>query len=306
MSIAGLASDSPHVVEETFDVVRTANGRVGVRRWSATSRSHADAAPLVLLHGFTGSSESWRELAKRFAQKRPVVAIDLPGHGSTRLDVKDGTRGNCAFAAFSWTLDAALREIAIARHALLGYSLGGRLALDHALRKPAGVAALILESASPGIADADERASRRVADEELANFALREGVAAFVDRWEQTPVLATQRQLAPQVRAELRRIRLAASAEGLATSLRMHGAGSMPWLGERLGEAGMPALLISGALDEKFCALARTMAQRMPSARHVVVGGAGHTVHLERAEELAREVETFLGALPETADARTR
>ena len=119
-------------------------------------------------------------------------------------------------------------------------------------------------------------------------------------------VLATQQRLPSESRAELRRIRLSASVEGLASSLRMHGTGSMPYLGDRLDQVRMPTLLVSGALDAKFSGCAHAMALRIPGARHVVVEDAGHTVHMERADELARHVEEFLRALPHDAGARAR
>jgi 2-succinyl-6-hydroxy-2,4-cyclohexadiene-1-carboxylate synthase len=155
----------------------------------------------------------------------------------------------------------------------------------------------VLESASPGIGNAEERAARCAADEELAGFVLREGVEAFVDRWENVPVLATQHGLPDAVRAEVRRVRSTASAQGLAQSLRLHGTGSMPFLGERLGEIACPVLLVTGALDEKFRAAAATMTKRIANARHAAVDGAGHTVHLERADEYTRHVEEFLAGL---------
>jgi 2-succinyl-6-hydroxy-2,4-cyclohexadiene-1-carboxylate synthase len=189
----------------------------------------------------------------------------------------------------------ALDTLGIARVALLGYSMGARVALHTALAAPERVGALILESGSPGIAGEAERAERRAADDALAADIERCGVEAFVDRWERLPLWASQRQLSSAVRDGLRAQRLAGSARGLANSLRGLGAGATASVRERLGElAGIPVLLVCGALDEKYVAAAREMNEALSRSTLHVVEGAGHAVHLERPGELLDAVEDFL------------
>ena len=151
-----------------------------------------------------------------------------------------------------------------------------------------------LEGASPGIEDASERHARRQSDEALAAAIERDGVEAFVSRWEALPLFASQARLPAAVREELRRQRLASDAVGLASSLRGMGAGQQEPLWRRLGEISVPALAIAGGLDEKYSALARRMAAAMPDARAEVVAGAGHAVHLERPEAFATMMRGFL------------
>jgi 2-succinyl-6-hydroxy-2,4-cyclohexadiene-1-carboxylate synthase len=153
----------------------------------------------------------------------------------------------------------------------------------------------VLESASPGIDDAAERARRAASDAGLAGSIERGGVPAFVDAWEQLPLWASQRALPASARAALRAERLAQRAAGLANSLRGAGAGAEPSVLEQLSALAMPTLVVAGALDAKYVALAHQMAAAIPQAQLAIVPDAGHAVHLERPAELAVLVGRFLG-----------
>ncbi|MFL5310050.1 MAG: 2-succinyl-6-hydroxy-2,4-cyclohexadiene-1-carboxylate synthase [Myxococcales bacterium] len=227
-------------------------------------------APLALLHGFTGAGSAFDHLRDTLGARFRVIAPDLPGHGASP-------------EATGW--DDALEAL---RHALpsepfflAGYSMGGRLALAFALRHPARVRALVLESGSPGIEDPAERDRRRAQDDRLAAFALREGVAAFVARWEEHPTLSGLRALAAPLASALRERRLGSSAAGLASALRHLGAGAQPSLWDELPRLRVPALLLAGEGDAKFSEIARSMAERIPGARLRILPGCGHSPHLE-------------------------
>jgi 2-succinyl-6-hydroxy-2,4-cyclohexadiene-1-carboxylate synthase len=259
-----------------------------------------ESIPLLLLHGFTGAASTWGELLPEFGTRRRVIALSLHGHGGS--DAPDDAARYSAPRAAADVLEV-LDMLGIARVALLGYSMGARVALHTVLAAPERVGALIVESGSLGIVDDAERAERRAADEALAEDIERHGVEAFVDRWERLPLWASQRQLSPAAREELRTQRLAGSARGLANSLRGLGAGGTAPLHERLGElARVPTLLICGALDEKYTRLAREMKELLPHAKVRVVERAGHTVHLERPHELSSAVREFLMEVEDTAD----
>lgn len=245
---------------------------------------------MLLLHGFTGSRRSWppvvmEALASRGYRPAP---LDLPGHGRNA-----GERDPARF-----TLEATLREIGAAQRGgaapVVGYSMGGRLALAFALAQPARVSRLVLESASPGLATEEERAERRASDEELASRLEREGIEAFVDAWESLPLFETQRALPGESLAAQRARRLANDPHSLAASLRGVGTGTLPSYWDALPALRVPTLLIAGALDRKFSRIARAMAEVLPDARLVVVPGAGHTVHLERPEAWVDAVLDFL------------
>lgn len=177
---------------------------------------------------------------------------------------------------------------------LVGYSMGGRVALHQALRRPDRVRRLILESASPGLATEEERARRRADDEALARRIVAEGIEAFVDRWEALPLFASQRRLPENVRRRHRAGRLANDPRSLAASLRGLGTGTLPSLWDRLEDIATPTLLIVGELDPKFVEIGHRMAAAMPDARLTVVPDAGHTVHLERPGMWLERVTEFL------------
>ena len=250
-------------------------------------------APLVLLHGFTGSATTWAPLRDALGDRVATLAVDLPGHGASGAP-SDPDR--YALGSLAGDLTRVLDAFGVGRAAVLGYSLGARAALRFALDHPARVAAVVLESVSPGIVDAAERAARRASDAALADDIEREGIAAFVDRWERLPLWASQHALAPAARAELRAQRLANRPQGLANSLRGAGAAADAPVVERLATLRVPALLVAGALDAKYVAIGRMMEQTMPRAQLRVVANAGHAVHLEQPAAFAALVAEFLDA----------
>ncbi|MBX5436793.1 MAG: 2-succinyl-6-hydroxy-2,4-cyclohexadiene-1-carboxylate synthase [Alicyclobacillaceae bacterium] len=264
---------------------------VSVRSVNLYVRSWGEGPPLLALHGFTGSGLVWQALAGRLSGVCRLVAVDLLGHGLSDAPV-DAARYQMNEAVHD-LLDL-MDQLGHREFDCLGYSMGGRLALALACRAPARIRRLLLESASPGLASAAERAERVQRDEALADRIEQEGVASFVEYWEQQPLFATQGSLPAPVRATQRQIRLAQRAQGLAGSLRGMGTGAQPPLWDQLGRLAVPVWLVTGELDEKFTAIAARMASQLPGARHVVVPGAGHTVHLEQPLAFAQVVARML------------
>jgi 2-succinyl-6-hydroxy-2,4-cyclohexadiene-1-carboxylate synthase len=224
-------------------------------------------ADLVLLHGFTQTGRSWQPIAHALAGRYRAVAPDLPGHGDF------ASRRPASFAA----CDAYLRALTDGRPVTLaGYSMGGRIALHAALSLP--LERLVLIGASPGIADAAERAARAAEDAALADRIEAIGLEAFVREWSAQPLFAGMpRGVAELVEGD----RLRNTASGLAAALRGLGTGVMPPLWDRLASLATPVELVVGERDEKFRGVAERMASALPSARVVVVPGAGHAAHLE-------------------------
>lgn len=249
------------------------------------------AVPLVLVHGFTGDTTTWDALAPHLDPRRPAAAVDLVGHGRSPVPEDPAAYTmRATVAAVVATLDAA----GIARAHWLGYSMGGRVALRLALDHPDRVVSLALVGASPGIDDPAARAERARTDAALADGILSAGLEAFVDRWMADPLFATQARLGAARLAASRAQRLRNRPHALALTLRGMGTGADAAVTDRLAGLAVPTLVVAGAEDGKFCAIAAAMAARIPGARTAIVPGVGHAVHVEAPAALADVVEAFL------------
>jgi 2-succinyl-6-hydroxy-2,4-cyclohexadiene-1-carboxylate synthase len=254
-------------------------------------RGDRKQCPLVLLHGFTGSANSWGALLDDLvASGFHVVALDMLGHGLSDAP-SDSERYGMEHCLADITGVLQQLDIPPGEAILQGYSMGGRIALYSAFS--GYFRALILESASPGIANPTEREQRRISDNALAERIEREGIEAFVNYWEQLPLFASQNALPPDKRAALHRQRLQNNPQGLANSLRGVGTGVQPALHEKLPELTIPVFLITGELDNKFCSIAQQMQLSLPHAQWRVASEAGHTVHLEQPGTFVKLVRDF-------------
>ncbi len=247
--------------------------------------------PLVVLHGFTGCAAGWEPHTREFAQRFLMVVIDHLGHGLSDAPA-DPKRYGIGFVTED--IVSVLDHLKIGRASVLGYSMGGRVALALAILAPERLSALILESASPGLPDAAARRARAARDATLADAIEREGIEAFVNRWEQLPLFASQVRLPDEVRSRLRAQRLRNSPAGLANSLRGLGQGTQPPMHEFLPQLRMAVLIMAGALDPDYCERAREMSRLIPGARLEIVPDAGHAIHLERPEAFRRLALEFL------------
>ncbi len=247
--------------------------------------------PLLLLHGFSGDCTTWRSVATALADRWQVIMLDSLGHGAS--DSPPHAESYRMESAAADIIDL-LNQFEIMRTHLLGYSMGGRLALYLALLYPLRLRSLILESASPGLADETERAQRRRHDQALADKIEAKGIASFVDYWERLPLWATQSKLPPGILAAQREQRLRNSPLGLANSLRGLGTGAQPNLWPRLPTLHLPTLLLAGEADDKFRGLNQAMAARLSRAQLRLIPAAGHNTHLENAPAFCSEVSSFL------------
>jgi 2-succinyl-6-hydroxy-2,4-cyclohexadiene-1-carboxylate synthase len=236
----------------------------------------------IALHGFTGEGADFADLRSHLPAAADFLAPDLPGHGARR-----GLRqvDDYSLAAHLKIIDEVVGDQEGVT--VIGYSMGGRLALHWALANPTRWRRLILIGASPGLITAEERAERQLADAALATFLRTQGLAAFYKYWHHQPMLRTFFQGDSPARNALVARRAANAPEALALSLETVGNGSLPSLWERLGELRSPVDLVTGEADPKFTALARRMGEKIPRVRLSGVEGAGHAVHLERSRDLA-------------------
>lgn len=226
-------------------------------------------SPVLVLHGFGGSGAAMAPLVAKLAAlatRHRVIAPDLPGHGASAAPHDP--------AAYGW--DAIVRQMLalldaldVERAHLLGFSLGGRIALQLAARAPARVRSVVTVGARCAWPDAREREARRHTD------------AALAARLETDGALA------------------------LTAVLRALGAADQPEVDTAaLAASGVPLRLLAGEHDPGPLAAARALARDLPGAEVLALPGAGHRAHLERAGEVARlALELFARAEADARDA---
>lgn len=263
-------------------------------------------APLVLLHGFAQSAHAWDEIAPQLARGRAVYALDLIGQGksdrpddTTAYTLEEQGEALLAFLTGVEAVGCGAQAPHDPKPVVVGYSMGGRVALAAACRRPQAFGGLVLESAGLGPADERERAAAAERDARSAAVLRRDGLTAFMNHWEQLPLFATQRELPAAARERLRAGRLANDAVSLACVFEKAGQHTMPdrkaVLGclHALAESGTPVLYVAGARDEKYRAFAQLLCDNDTCATHLIEN-AGHNVHLEAPERYVCVLEGFL------------
>ena len=247
--------------------------------------------PLILLHGFTGDSSTWTPFIDKWGRHSRLIAPDIIGHGNTDSPPE---LKHYHIESMANTLKTILDEVGVHEVDLLGYSMGGRLALTFAVLFPDRVRKLILESASPGLKTESERELRRMNDAKLAHFIIDKGLELFVDYWEGIPLFQTMKGLPASVQTKIRAARLRNSSQGLSKSLLGMGTGSQPSWWERLKELNSDVLLLTGQEDLKFCQIAESMSARIKKAKWIAVENTGHAIHVEEPEKFGTIVSDFL------------
>lgn len=237
-----------------------------------------------MLHGAVGMAADWQSTAQALAGcKISSRAVDLWRFLECTPMPLD---------SFPAALHAEVAGGAsLKRQALLGYSMGGRLAL-HALLEPgAAWSAAVIVAANPGLEDVQERESRRAADAVWASRALSLPWLEFLEAWESQALF---RSSIP---------RHAGMAQSLAKRRREIARSFVDWslgaqkpLWERMGSIQIPVLWICGERDEKFCQLGGRAVSQMQDARLAIAPDAGHRVPWENPEWFHREVLQFLKA----------
>jgi 2-succinyl-6-hydroxy-2,4-cyclohexadiene-1-carboxylate synthase len=250
-----------------------------------------DGPPLLLLHGFTGSCRTWDPFLHSWTKSNRVIAVDIIGHGESEAPV-DPARYSMENGVED--LAALLDYLEIGEVSVLGYSMGGRLALSFTVLQPARVRALLLESSSPGLKTSGEKEARAAQDEKLAERIELEGIGWFTEYWENIPLFQSLKRLPEEVQLKINRQRLNNQSIGLANSLRGMGTGAQCSWWNDLKALQMPVLLIAGEQDEKFCQIAREMETLFANGSLITIPQAGHMIHVEQAEMFDTIVRNYL------------
>ena len=242
-----------------------------------------EGTPITFLHGFTQRGRSWREVISKMPEGYMSVVLDLRGHGETQA--KPGAP--CSMDACTSDLLMLWDHLGIGQTHLVGYSMGGRLALHIAARHPERILSLCTIGAHAGL-DPENRLGRQQGDEALAQRIESDGLEAFANYWGGLAMFAGLQRRGPGFVAQVRADRLDNRVAGLACSLRGMGAGAMEPLWLELSRVEFPCTFVAGQVDHGYVASARRLRDTVPHGRVEVVPRAGHPVHQERPEAFAR------------------
>lgn len=249
--------------------------------------STGSGPPVVLLHGWGMHGGIWDDCADALAGSRRVSKVDLPGHGRSPsrpgIDRLEG-----------------LTEI-VARHAprrmtLVGWSLGGMVAMDLARRQPRRVERLVLVAATPRFVSGPDWACG-VEPRILEDFGSR-----LTEDYRRTvrDFLTLQVRGDEHARELLRTLRQRIFAHGDPDPGALaHGLGVLADTDLRpvVGRLSMPTLVISGDCDRLTPPQAsQWLADAIPQARHLSIAGASHAPFISHAPEFMDAIDTFMEA----------
>src|SRR6476469_5825985 len=243
---------------------------------------------LLFLHGFTGSSQDFSRVIPLFSNIYCCLVVDLPGHGKTQVN---GDESCYNMSNTAQALIELLDDLQINKCLLLGYSMGGRLALYMTLHFPERFEKVVVESASPGLKTEKERSHRIEADLQLAQKLENSKIKDFLFNWYDRPLFKSLKN-SPNFH-QLLETRLANNPLELAKSLRNMGTGNQPSLWEKLPQNQIPILLLAGEYDDKFTTINTEIAKLCPAARLEIVPKAGHNIHFENIDKFVALVREF-------------
>ncbi|MGA1867343.1 MAG: 2-succinyl-6-hydroxy-2,4-cyclohexadiene-1-carboxylate synthase [bacterium] len=244
---------------------------------------------ILFLHGFMGSSQDWTDPMVELKDRFRCLAIDLPGHGKTKVlgDENSYTMENTASALIHF-----LKHLNIRRCILVGYSMGGRLALFCAFSFPLYFPKLIVESASPGLREEKERRERRAHDDALSHKLQHMDFSDFLNEWYTQPLFGPLRN--HQGFKDIIRKRVNNKPIELIKSLKGMGTGVQSSLWEKWARNRIPTLLIVGEKDYKFRGIAQQMIRECSVAHLKIIKDSGHTTHFEAKNMFINSIKDFI------------
>ncbi len=244
---------------------------------------------IIFLHGFLGSGSDWAPMARQLENDYCCILVDLPGHGESDIEAN----GNPDLF-FTETVDALAEELGRSATPepcfLVGYSMGGRIALSLLLRHPELFEKAIIVSASPGLRTEEERLSRQESDEGVARK-IERNFEGFIEAWYEQPLFASlkSRPIFKEVESE-RKIN---DPSNLALALRLLGTGRQPSAWNELQKNRVPIQFFAGEKDLKFVEIGRQMVNLCPDSSLELFVECGHTLHLENRELFLDCLRTF-------------
>ncbi|MEE9442058.1 MAG: 2-succinyl-6-hydroxy-2,4-cyclohexadiene-1-carboxylate synthase [candidate division Zixibacteria bacterium] len=261
-----------------------------IKNWNFVTSGKSDKQPILFLHGFMGNANIWRNTIANLDNDFFCVAIDLPGHGQTRADLEYLKFENLADGLHNFVNTQFTKE-----SILVGYSMGGRIALYTALKYPDTFKALVLESSSPGIEDEEERKTRLMRDEKDSAKMKSTDMRSFLTEWYRMPVFDYLNDF-PDLKEKIINKKSSNDPQALAEVIVKLSPGTQPSQWSNLNQWTKPILIIAGEKDQKYCHIGKKMHAGLANSRLEIIPNAGHIVHLENHKDFMTVLKSFLAS----------
>jgi len=245
--------------------------------------------PLVFLHGFLGSSFEWHYFREKLAANFFCLTIDLPGHGNApSINAKMDLR------SLSQRLKKKLAPVLSSRsYSIVGYSLGARLALRHAIDFPCSIEKLILEGVSPGIDESNLR-QKRLEQDMLHSLTIKnQGLKVFLENWYENPIFLSLQQQ-PQLLETIKQMRAKTNPVMAADLIVQASPGIEASMWPFLSRLTLPVLYVGGIMDKKYIEILAKAAKQTPKGKLSILDNAGHIPHLEVPNLFLQVLKEFL------------
>ncbi|GIU29770.1 2-succinyl-6-hydroxy-2,4-cyclohexadiene-1-carboxylate synthase [Shewanella schlegeliana] len=248
---------------------------------------------VVFLHGFLGSKEDWNEIIEQLADDFFCISIDLPGHGGNGINDNSSLKlPTPGFNRCAELVHTTLKQLNISQYHLVGYSLGGRIALHLARLYPQALQSLCLESCHPGLQNADDRVARQANDRDWADKLANLPIKEFLSLWYQQAVFS---DLTQAERKQLIHKRANNSAMALLNCYQATSLAEQQDLWDTPSLLPISSHFIAGHQDQKFMALAKRWQQQQPLSLHCIEA-SGHNVHLAAPEAFTEQLKTIFAS----------
>lgn len=247
-----------------------------------------EGKPIICLHGFSENLSTWKLLKLDGYQ---LILIDFIGHGESD---KPYSSKYYSLKVMIKHLNKLIYQLGFKRYLMLGYSMGGRIALAYTLVYPKGIDKLILESASYGECGWINRLKRRINDLKLAKNIRENGIEWFNEYWSNLSIFESQGRLPKPIMDEIVKRRLLNVAYALSNTLLCTGQGKFPCLKNKISKLSMPVLYISGEYDRKYEQIGNEFAKLNSNIKHKIINGVGHNSHIEAPNAFIEVISKFL------------
>ncbi|WBW97247.1 2-succinyl-6-hydroxy-2,4-cyclohexadiene-1-carboxylate synthase [Oceanirhabdus sp. W0125-5] len=247
-----------------------------------------EGKPIICLHGFSENLSTWKYLELKGYK---LILIDFIGHGKSD---KPYSSEYYDLKVILNHINKLIKELGLNKYSMLGYSMGGRIALAYALSYENEITQLILESSSYGESDHINRVNRRRWDKELAKSIREKGIEWFDEYWSNLSIFESQRNLPENIRYEISERRLSNEAHALSNTLICTGQGNFPCFKEEIVNLTMPVLYVSGEYDEKYRKIGNEFQKLNINIQHKTISAVGHNTHVEKPNKFNKTVNEFL------------